>query len=294
MSTSWDRSDIREGMHVMATNRKRLGKVIRCDPESFVVEKGMFFPKDYELRYERITDIGLDDITYELSDFDLRVGGGGEATRLGLAATAAAHASTRAARGNGAPAPTAARAVADPRAAADRDAAAERRAAADRTAAAVRADRETRDGLGERQELHVPLMEEEVGVEKVARETGHVRIHKIVKTEEKHFMVPVAREEVVIERLTATDEEPMLPSESAFREQTLDLPLYEEEVRVTKRSRVREEMVVRTVVQAVEKEAAATLRHEEAEIEDTRPAAERHTDAAETVPSVYGAPGKSR
>jgi uncharacterized protein (TIGR02271 family) len=267
MSTSWDRNDIREGMHVSGTNRKRLGKVIRCNPESFVVEKGMFFPKDYELRYERITDVGLDDITYELSDFDLRVGGGGEATRLGLAATAAAHASTRAARANGAPARPAARAA---------------------------ADREIKGGLGERQELHVPLMEEEVGVEKVARETGHLRIHKTVKIEEKHFTVPVAREDVVIERITATSEEPMLPSESAFQEQTLDLPLYEEEVRVTKRSRVREEMVVRTIVQAVEKEAAATLRHEEAEIEDTRSATERRTDTAPAIPSVYGAPGRDR
>jgi uncharacterized protein (TIGR02271 family) len=254
-------------MHVAGTNRKRLGKVIRCNPESFVVEKGMFFPKDYELRYERITDVGLDDITYELSDFDLRVGGGGESTRLGLAATAAAHASTRAARGNGAPASPAARAP---------------------------ADREIKGGLGERQELHVPLMEEEVGVEKVARETGHLRIHKTVKIEEKHFTVPVAREDVVIERITATSADPMLPSESAFQEQTLDLPLYEEEVRVTKRSRVREEMVVRTVVQAVEKEAAATLRHEEAEIEDTRSASERRTDAAPTIPGEYGAPGRSR
>ena len=263
MST-WDRNDIREGMHVTGTNRKRLGKVIRCNPESFVVEKGMFFPKDYELRYERITDVGLEDITYELSDFDLRIGGRGDATRAALAATAATRASTMAARGNGAPASTAARAA------------------------------EPRGGLGDRQELHVPLMEEEVGVEKVSRETGHVRIHKIVKTEERHFTVPVAREDVVIERIAATSEEPMLPSESAFREQTLDLPLHEEDVRVTKRSRVREEMVVRTVVQAVEKEAAATLRHEEAEIEDTRPATERRTDAAPTIPGGYGAPGSNR
>jgi uncharacterized protein (TIGR02271 family) len=229
----------------------------------------MFFPKDYELRYERITDVGLDDITYELSDFDLRVGGAGDATRAALATTAAARASTRAAGGNGAPASTA-------------------------TRAATRAPSEIKGGLGEPHELHVPLMEEEVGVEKVPRETGHVRIHKTVKTEERHFTVPVAREEVVIERLTATPDEPMLPSASAFEEQTLDLPLYEEEVRVTKRSRVREEMVVRTVVQAVEKEAAATLRHEEAEIEDTRPAGERRTDAAPGMPSIYGAPDSKR
>jgi uncharacterized protein (TIGR02271 family) len=153
---------------------------------------------------------------------------------------------------------------------------------------------EAKGGLTERKELHVPLMEEEVGVEKVARETGHVRIRKIVKTEEKHFTVPVAREDVVIERVTVTSDEPTLPPEMAFQEQTLDLPLHEEEIRVTKRSRLREEMVVRTVVQAVEKEGAATLRHEEAEVEDTRPRGERETDTSPTTtaPGGYGAPGR--
>ena len=269
MSTTWDLNDIREGMHVTGTNGKRLGKVIRCSPESFLVEKGMFFPKDYELRYERISNVGVDDITYELSDFDLRLGSGGEATRAALAATAATRSSTMAA--------------------ARTSTATSARPAAEATSARPAA--EATGGLEERKELHVPLMEEEVGVEKVARETGHVRIHKVNKTEEKHFTVPVAREDIVIERVTATSDEPMLPSESAFQEQTLDLPLHEEDVRVTKRSRVREEMVIRTVVQAVQKEAATTLRHEEAEVEDTRPLAERRTDGAPTGPSGYGAPG---
>jgi uncharacterized protein (TIGR02271 family) len=286
MSTTWDQNDVREGMHVTGSNGKRLGKVIRAKPESFVVEKGMFFPKDYELRYERINTVGVDDITYELSDFDLRVGGGGEATRSALAATAAARASTAAAaRG---------RATEVPAPAATATAAPATTATTARAAAA-----ETAGGLPERHELHVPLMEEEIGVEKVARETGHLRIRKTIKTEERHFTVPVTREDVVIERITATSEEPMLPPEMAFKEETLDLPLHEEDVRVTKRPRVREEMVVRTVVQAVEKEAAATLRHEEAEIEDTRSAAERRMDGAPASPGVssdssgYGAPGRS-
>jgi uncharacterized protein (TIGR02271 family) len=276
MSTTWDRNDIREGMHVTGTNGKRLGKVIRCSPESFLVEKGMFFPKDYELRYERIANVGVDDLTYELSDFDIRVGDRGESTRAALAATAATRTSTMSAAREGTA--TSARPAAE-------------RGATERTAA-ERIAGERAGGLDERKELHVPLMEEEVGVEKVARETGHVRIHKVVRTEEKHFTVPVAREDVVIERVAATSDEPILPPETAFQEQTLDLPLHEEDVRVTKRSRLREEMVVRTVVQAVEKEAAATLRHEEAEVEDTRPRGERETDTfPTTAPGGYGAPG---
>ena len=44
-------------------------------------------------------------------------------------------------------------------------------------------------------------MREEIGIEKVARESGHVRIHKTVHTEEKHFSVPVTREEIIIEHV---------------------------------------------------------------------------------------------
>jgi uncharacterized protein (TIGR02271 family) len=131
-------------------------------------------------------------------------------------------------------------------------------------------------------------MEEEIGIEKVSRETGHVRIHKTVKTEEKHFTVPVTREDVVIERVSASGDEEA--SELAFQEQTLDLPLHEEDVRVTKRAHVREELVVHPVRQAVEKEASASLRHEEAEIEDTRGRPMRSLDGA-TRPGGYGAPG---
>ena len=114
-------------------------------------------------------------------------------------------------------------------------------------------------------------MEEEIGIEKVARETGHVRIHKTIKVEEKHFSVPVMREDVVIERIAVSSDEPTLPSESAFQEQTLDSPLHEEDVKVSKRSRLREQMVIRTVVEAIQKDASADLRHEECEVEDTRP-----------------------
>jgi uncharacterized protein (TIGR02271 family) len=146
-------------------------------------------------------------------------------------------------------------------------------------------------GAAPTEEVRIPLMEEEIGIEKVARETGHVRIKKTVKTEEKHFNVPVTREDVVIERVSASGEE--VAPELAFQEETLDLPLHEEEVHVTKRTRVREQIVVHPVVQAVEKEASASVRHEEAEIEDTRDRTIRPTPESPTRPG-HGAPGGNR
>jgi len=65
----WDKDDVREGMFVVGTQGERIGKVIRCGANTFVVEKGVFFPRDYELRYDHITDIAGGTIRYALNDF---------------------------------------------------------------------------------------------------------------------------------------------------------------------------------------------------------------------------------
>jgi uncharacterized protein (TIGR02271 family) len=238
----WTRNDVHDGMSVTSTKGDRLGKVISRGTETFVVEKGVFFPKDYELRYDHITDMGGGGISYSLSDFE---------SRLGLMESGRDKAASRAASAS----PSAASAAA---------------ARASAEAASARSSELSSGTTTSREEVRIPLMEEEIGIEKVSRETGHVLIHKTIKTEEKHFSVPVTREDIVIERVAVSSDQPTLPSESAFKEQTLDVALHEEDIKVSKRPRLREQMVVRTVVEAIQKEAAADLRHEECEIEDTR------------------------
>ena len=274
----WSRNEVHEGMSVTSTTGERLGKVIRTGAETFVIEKGVFFPKDYELRYDHITALGGDQITYTLSDIDTRFRSAAETARVTSAA-----ASARAAN------------IAAERPSASSVAAARPAAAAATASTSARAEGDIR----------IPLREEELGVQKIARETGHVRIHKIVKIEEKHFTIPVAREDVVIERVAATGDDASLSAEGAFEERTLDLPLHEEEVQVTKRARIREHVVVHPVVHAVEKEASASLRHEEAEIEDTRGRVSRSSaertdtnrgsdDDNSDPGGGYGAPGSAR
>jgi len=226
-----DKESVRAGMFVAGTQGERIGKVIRCDEETFVVEKGVFFPKDYELRYDHITDIAGGTIRYALSDF-LR----------GRNLDEAAPAPAAAARTSTVP-------VTPPRSA-DRD------------------------------EIRIPLVREEIGIEKIARESGHVRIHKTVVTEERHFSVPVTREEVVIEHVAADHDAPPT-ADAAFREETVDVPLYEEDVRVSKRAYLDEEVVVRTVAHSIEREGSALLRHEEADVEDTRKSARSDGDEAD-------------
>jgi len=57
-----DRNRIREGMVVFSSEGEKLGKVLVCDRETFVIEKGFLFPKDYIARYEDVADIAGEDV----------------------------------------------------------------------------------------------------------------------------------------------------------------------------------------------------------------------------------------
>jgi uncharacterized protein (TIGR02271 family) len=248
----WDRNSVQEGMLVTSTTGQRIGKVIRCDADTFVVEKGALFPKDYQLRYDRITGTSSDgSLLYTLMEDEQR-------TEERAAATA----------------PAAAAAAAAPK----------------RTAASAEA-------AAQDQELRIPLLREELDIEKFAYESGRVKVHKGVRTEERHFTVPLRREEVVIEHIAATDWAPGATLDaarrsSAFEDQDLDIPIYEEDIRVGKHPVVREEFVVRTIAHAVDVEGSASLRSEDCDIEDTRGRPGASASSGDSVPSGYGAPGR--
>src|SRR5580704_13897465 len=134
----WTRNEVQAGMAVTSTKGERLGNVVRVGSDTFVVEKGVFFPKDYELRYDHITSLEGEQIGYSLSDTDSRFGSLAEAVRAGTAATAASAA-------------TAARAVPP--------------------APPARATAPASIGKTRKDDVRIPLMEEEMGIEKVSRET---------------------------------------------------------------------------------------------------------------------------
>jgi uncharacterized protein (TIGR02271 family) len=232
----------------------------------------MFFPKDYELRYNHITDMKDGNIIYSLTDLMRRE----EEVKRTTSET------TR-----------------EPLRESPREPLRESRAvsaaggvtAAAATAASTTASAATgelRQRASDKDEIRIPLMREEIGVEKVSREVGHLRVRKTVRTEEQHFTVPVTREEVTIEHVAVPREANWTPGEMAFKEQLIDVPLHEEEIQVTKRPALREEVVVRTAARSIDKEGTATLRFEEAEVEDTRKAA--GTPAREEV-GGYTSPG---
>jgi uncharacterized protein (TIGR02271 family) len=60
------RANIREGMVVRSADGENLGKVVHCGPDLFIIEKGLFFPKDYECRYDDVTEVRGDEIFLRL------------------------------------------------------------------------------------------------------------------------------------------------------------------------------------------------------------------------------------
>lgn len=59
------------GMKVKSRDGEDLGKVIVAEEDYFSIEKGFFFPKDFNARYEDITDISDGEIYLNLSKSDI-------------------------------------------------------------------------------------------------------------------------------------------------------------------------------------------------------------------------------
>jgi uncharacterized protein (TIGR02271 family) len=288
----WDRNSIREGTLVTSTTGERIGKVIRCDAETFIVEKGALFPKDYQLRYDQITGSNDDgSLLYSMS----------EAPARERAAYSSERAEEESSPGSSAEPESRASTMAEPesRASSSAEPLGEARVMAEPESRASSVAPEPRAAAAESDhEVRIPLLDEELDIEKFAYESGRVRIHKGVKVEERHFTVPVRREEIVVEHVSTRDWLPSVSlnatlSSNAFQDQDLDIPIYEEDIRVGKHPVVREEFVVRTVAHDIDLEGSASLRSEDAEIEDTRPRPGMSASGGNGSSATgYGAPGR--
>ncbi|HYO65231.1 MAG TPA: hypothetical protein VEU33_04050, partial [Archangium sp.] len=53
----YQRGDIKEGMTVRSIDGHKLGKVYAVGDMEFHIEKGLFFPKDYSVRYSEISEV---------------------------------------------------------------------------------------------------------------------------------------------------------------------------------------------------------------------------------------------
>jgi uncharacterized protein (TIGR02271 family) len=212
--------DVREGMFVRTADGEKLGTVIRRGGETFVVEKGLFLPKDFVLRYEDISQVANGEVRLRLSRADVvpdAVGREGDRREV----VAMSH------------------------------------------------------GFGEPQEVVVELAHEEATPYTVVRDTGQLRIRKVVRTEVMRFEVPVRREELVVERVPAEEAEASARPEgarttlaAAFEEESFVIPLREEQVEFTKTARVWQEVRVSKVTRPETREVRTTVRRELADVEE--------------------------
>lgn len=226
----YQRSNIQEGMIVRSIDGEKLGKVFAIGEDSFQIEKGLFFPKDYLVRYAEISDIRGGEIFLTHGRESLqRLGAEGYGT------TAAGTGVDTTGMPIGAPVAGAA------------------------PTTGLGAER----SVSASGDVTVPLHKEELDVLKREKQAGEVRVHKDVVEEEKVVEVPVRRERVRVERRDVTDR----PATGAsFQEETVVVPLRAEEVEVQKRAMVDEEVVIHKDAVEEERRVSENLRREKVDI----------------------------
>jgi len=117
------------------------------------------------------------------------------------------------------------------------------------------------EDVTDRDEVRVPVMEEELVAGKRQTEQGRVRLHKDVIEEQKTIDVPVTREEVHVERVPVSGTYDANTTD-AFQEKDIDVPVMGEEVIAEKRAHVAEEVRLRKDTITDNQQVSDTVRRE--------------------------------
>ena len=113
----------------------------------------------------------------------------------------------------------------------------------------------------------IPLVQEEVSVEKKAVEKGRVKIYKNVKEKTESLNLPVINEEVQIERIPINKIVEKAPEAVRYEGDTMIIPVLKEIAVIEKKILLVEEIrVTKTAIHSEQKEEV-TLRREEINIE---------------------------
>jgi uncharacterized protein (TIGR02271 family) len=242
----FQRTQLKEGMTVRSIDGEKLGRVFALGDDSFHIEKGLFFPKDYLVRYADVSDIRDGEIILLHGRENLRSLSG--ADRYDTSSTSYGTATT----GLGTSAGLGASAGLGTSAGLD---------------TGLRADASTTDRSWEArrtEEVAIPVHKEELDITKRDVSAGEVRVHKDVVEEVKTVSVPVRRDRVRVERRDVNPDRPAM--NASFQDETVVVPLRAEEVDVHKRAVVDEEVIIRKDSIEEERRVAETVRHEEVEI----------------------------
>ncbi|MGA0557667.1 YsnF/AvaK domain-containing protein [Larkinella sp. VNQ87] len=119
--------------------------------------------------------------------------------------------------------------------------------------------------VGQRQTI--PVIEEQLVVDKKVIETGHIRITKRVFEEEKTFEFPVLTEEFDIERVPVNQYIDTAPPAVRYEGDTMIVPVLQEVIVVEKRLLLVEEVHIHKRQTMSKTTEQVTLRREEVHIE---------------------------
>jgi uncharacterized protein (TIGR02271 family) len=274
---------IPEGADVYGAEGDKIGKIVAVHPTYVVVEKGFFFPTDYQIPRAAIATVDGDDVYLAVTKdqaLNQQWGDGVPADYLHTEPADATTTTTTTTATEGYP-------------------------ATGTTGAAGTAGYETEAGVAHQTEgdvahvegtdtLRVPVYEEELTATTRPTELGDVQIRKDVVEEEQAFEVPVTEERVRVTRRAV--DRAAGAGEGAFEEGTIEVPIRGEQVDVQKRTRVAEELeVAKEQVQRTER-VGGTVRKERVHVDEdaTLTAEERAKRTDWTEPATDEGLGRNR
>jgi uncharacterized protein (TIGR02271 family) len=195
-------------MKLRSADGSNLGKVVACQEDTFLIEKGLFFPKDYQAGYREVAEIRDGEIWLGGTDAQLRTGRYDEGTGI----SPGARQETRVPLS-------------------EEELIAEKRA---QKTGEVRVRKEV---VTEHQQISVPVTKEEVHVERVPV-SGETRAAEgsFQKTD---VSVPVYEEEVEIRKRPVVREEVRVAKTSHEEEQRVAADVRKEKVDIEKEGAVR-------------------------------------------------------
>lgn len=115
-------------------------------------------------------------------------------------------------------------------------------------------------------DVQVPVVEEQLDVDKRQVERGAVHVDKDVFDEDRQVNVPVREETVRVDRHPVTDQRADI-GDHAFQEEDIEIPLRGEEVDVSKRPVVTEEVDISKSVRERDKQVGGKVRREQVHVE---------------------------
>jgi uncharacterized protein (TIGR02271 family) len=225
------------GDDVFGSDAEKLGKVADVSPGFITVEKGFFFPTDYFIPRAVVQDTADGQVYLAVSkDEALHSGWDLPPTDVQTATGMTMGAMTE-----------------------------------DELIGMRPADVGERRGTGTAQiadqdEIHIPIVEEELTATVRPTEAGAVRVEKTVVSEDRVLDVPVTEEQIRVER-RVVDRPVDAADQAPFEQVVVEVPLRQETVDVQKQARVKEDVVIsKEAVQHTE-QVADTVRREEVHIE---------------------------